>query len=365
MDTLTTFDDYLVLPKFNTLSKSDYSDNDCLDSVVCGIPRSLPVLSAPMDSVASLDLITSLWDQGGLGILHRYQSIANLLQQVASLHIKSSFREDPILYGASVGTTRNYKQYVDALHCYMPDTCFFCIDVAHAGTAHTAKAIAYIKKVCPERHILVGNFGTGNDVFNLLSYIRRQKLCDTNNLTLRAGIGNGAGCRTSEFIGVGAPTAWAVNDIRVQRFNLPIVADGGMKNTGDICKAFALGASAVMLGSMFARTFEAPFTRIVGEDKNSNKLGVGSHRGMASPGALEAYKGAAYKKSSIEGGSMNFKVTKSVEDVCTEIKRALKTYLYYTGQGSIREGGAKVMRCSPNTSKYTGVFNVDSSTHST
>ena len=175
-----------------------------------------------------------------------------------------------LLVGAAVSTHLADRERIRALHAAGVD--LFAIDSAQGNSTFQIDAIKYIKSNFPETPIMAGNVVT-----------RRQgdTLVAAGAKILRVGMGVGSICTTQKVCGVGRGQASAIVD--TQKCGVPVVADGGLKNSGDIVKALALGAAAVMLGSMLAGTDESPSDYLYAEGVRLKK-----YRGMGSLGALKS-----------------------------------------------------------------------------
>jgi IMP dehydrogenase len=237
------FDDVLLVPSDN----SEVSTRKSVDiSMTIGNPKnksgwltlSLPVILAPMEAISSTEMIRLLINNGGLGFVQRHQADRkSRISQLNSLNGEAGFAVN--LFEAED------KDFVkEILHT---GTRVILIDTAWAHTEISIESVKKLRAIVPDNvHIMTGNVS---------SYNAYQALMDAGADSVRVGIGGGAACVTRQVTGFGVPVLSSVMDVYNQVKNDPvngIISDGGIKYNGDIVKAFAGGASGVMIGSMFA-----------------------------------------------------------------------------------------------------------------
>lgn len=249
-----SYDDVLLRPQTGFLSSR--SDADISTRLLGDIKLDIPIISAPMDSVTGPRLAANMRTLGGFGILHRFHdTIDDQVDDYTRASLLGSFRR-PCL-GCAIGINENLERYIKL---YDAGCRVFCIDVAHGDSEHVFRLI----KMLPFRDdvgLIVGSVATRLGAISLF------------NLgvdAIRVGVGPGAACTTRTVTGFGVPQLSAIMEVadaitymrRSQRENEgycpTIIADGGIKNSGDIVKALAAGADTVMLGSLLAGTDESP-----------------------------------------------------------------------------------------------------------
>ena len=237
-----TYDDVLLVPKYSDIeSRNDICVGNNLDD---NCRFELPIISAPMDTVTGAAMAIKMAAKGGLGIIHRYNTIH---QQVTLINatIKASNNR---LVGAAVGVTGDYLER--AVNIFDAGARIICIDVAHGHHVLVRDAIKSIRSELDDRvHIMAGNVAT-LDGFNDLS--------DWGADSIRCNIGGGSICSTRVQTGHGVPGLQTVFDCAQSDRDTKIIADGGIRTSGDIVKALAAGADFVMLGSLLAGTDESP-----------------------------------------------------------------------------------------------------------
>jgi IMP dehydrogenase len=189
------------------------------------------------------------------------------------------------------------------------------IDTAHGYSKNVLDAIKFIKNNYKDIDVLAGNVATPEGV---------KALIDAGADAIKVGIGPGAICTTRVVAGVGMPQATAVSECAKAASNIPIIADGGVKYSGDIAKAIGLGAAAVMIGSLFAGTDEAPGETYITEDHRVFK----SYRGMGSIGAMQRGSADRYGQQIVNDTQLSTKlVPEGIEGMVPAIG-PLKDHVY-------------------------------------
>lgn len=256
------YDDLLLVPQYSQLgSRSEPTLTSKLDAYIC---LDLPIISSPMDTITEQEMAVFMAEQGGLGIIHRYLSEGDQAKQVRGVkELAKDYRGYKV--GASVGSN-DAKSRIAALLEEKVD--LLAIDVAHGDSASVYATIEWIKNESSTVVVLSGNIATAEAA---------RRTASAGADLFRVGIGAGSVCTTRLVAGVGVPQLSAIASIHDALPGYPIVADGGIRNAGDVVKALAAGAEAVMMGGWFAGFRETP------------RPGV--YRGMASVDALHRYKG--------------------------------------------------------------------------
>lgn len=310
-----TYDDVLLVPQYSDIeSRSEVS---LATELGRGVDLKLPIISSPMDTVSETDMAGDLGDLGGLSIIHRYNSIEEQAGMIASLG-------GEVLVGAAVGIAGDYIDR--AIACVEAGAKVICIDVAHGHHILMKKAIKKIRKAVGKKiHIMAGNVAT-LEGFN--------DLADWGADSIRCNIGGGSICTTRVQTGHGVPGLETIFQCSKSDRNAKIIADGGIKNSGDIVKALAAGADAVMLGSLLAGTSESPGRTFKDADGKLRKV----YRGMASAEAQKDWRG---RVSSQEGVSSSVPWRGPVGDVIEGLERGIRSGLSYSGARSVKELQAK------------------------
>jgi IMP dehydrogenase len=328
-----SFDDVLLVPKYSDIeSRSHTNIGNALDD---NITLSLPVISSPMDTVTQSKMAIAMRKAGGLGIIHRYNSIEEQVNLVLSAQMGGM----PIA-GAAVGATGDFEERACAL--YDAGVSIICIDVAHGHHCLVKKALQTLRETFgTSLHIMAGNVAT-LEGFN--------DLADWGATSIRVGIGGGSICSTRTQTGHGIPTFQSILDCAQSDRDAKLIADGGIKTNGDIVKALAAGADFVILGSMLAGTTEAP-----GEIFQSKNKKYKVYRGMASKAAQDEWRG---KSSAPEGISTTIPFKGDVKTILDNMRGNIQSGFAYTGAKCIEELWMKA-----DFIKQTSAAQVESSTH--
>ncbi len=234
-----TFNDVLLRPGY---SGFDRSDIDTTTNLTRNIVLKAPFVSAPMDTVTESRLAIALAVQGGIGIIHRNLTVDDQAKEVQLV------KQAGHIVGAAVGSSTGYEKRVETLVEAGVDC--ILVDSAHGYAKKVIDAVSYIKKNF-KVEVIAGSIATADGA---------RALIDAGADSLRVGMGPGAICSTRIISGMGVPQLSALLEIApiAHETNTPMIADGGLINSGDAVKALAAGASTVMMGRMFAATEESP-----------------------------------------------------------------------------------------------------------
>lgn len=317
MRTALSFDDVLLVPGYNDIpSRADVA----LDTIVAGVDLSLPIIAANMPSVCESAMADAVGAAGGMGIVHRMQSIPSQCDQTVMC---------PYPVGAAIGIGEDWKKRADAL--LKGKSSIICLDVAHGHQDRVLEvALEFLSTFSAP--LIIGNIATSYAASFFDSEIAERDQC---RVALKVGVGGGSVCTTRIKTGFGMPTLQSVMDVAealdANDSEISIIADGGIKTSGDIVKALAAGADAVMLGSLLAGTREAPGD-VIKDDKTGLKYKV--YRGAASYGAKKAHFGEA---EYIEGAERLIPYKGSVEKVLASLEEGIRSGLTYCGVDNLAD----------------------------
>lgn len=303
------FDDILMVPQYSEVVSRSTVD---LKMPIGGYSwLDLPVIASPMDTVCEKDMAIVIAESGGVGIIHRFMSAKNQIRMVEEVYNHNNLK---LAVGAALSSTF-VEEHVEKL--INAGASMLLIDTANGHSKMAIDAVIRLKNIVGDSvHIMAGNVST-IEGFIALDVAGAD--------SIRVGIGGGSMCTTRIVSGHGIPTLSSIINIREakDKFNLNagIIADGGIRNTGDMVKAFAAGADAVMLGSMLAGTEEAPGDLYFEGDKKFK-----SFRGMASK---EANKDKDIAVA--EGISTRIPYKGTVRDIIKDIKGGLGSGCSYSG----------------------------------
>ena len=313
MKEVLSFDDVLLTPRCSDVeSRSKINIGNSLDE---NTVLALPVISSPMDTVTELQMAEAMNYYGGLGIIHRY----NTIEEQASIIKEFAAKPYPSNIGAAVGVTGDFEERACAI--YDAGANVLCVDVAHGHHCLMKKALETLRGIFGDDiHIMAGNVAT-LEGFN--------DLADWGANSIRVGIGGGSICSTRIQTGHGIPTFQSILDCAATDKDAKIIADGGIKTNGDIVKALAAGADFVMLGSMLAGTKESPGEVFVNKNK---KYKV--YRGMSSRSAQVDWRDSS---SAPEGISTTIPLKGSVKTVLSDMIGNIRSGFSYSGVRSLKE----------------------------
>ena len=264
-----TFDDVTLAPNYSEILPSDVKTDVKLSKY---LSISIPLLTSAMDTVTESNMAISIAKNGGIGVIHRNLTIDEQIREIRKVKAKK------MLVAAAVGASKN--EQLRAQKILKENIDLIVVDTAHGHTKKVGEIIKIIKKIKPRKTALcAGNVATSEAA----KFLIKQGVD-----IVKVGIGPGSICTTRLVAGIGVPQLSAILDVKkgMGKSNTTLIADGGIKFSGDIAKALAAGADAVMIGSLFAGTDEAPGKLI----KRNGKL-FKSFRGMGSVGAMN--KGSA------------------------------------------------------------------------
>lgn len=248
-----SFDDVLLVPKRGILEKREMADIS--SEVVPGLKVEIPIIAAPMESVTESKMAAAIRRAGGYGIIHRNMDIRIQQQQVLAAEMGDTVKG---VAGAAIGINEGYERWEKLLDvgCKV-----ICIDVAHGHSNSIDRYIRNAGKDLRENtSLIVGNVCTGDGA---------KFLAELGVAAVKVGIGPGAACSTREVTGFGYPQLSAIDEVVHALWQdyatmvdgegaLTVIADGGIRNSGDIVKALAAGANTVMIGRLFAGADESP-----------------------------------------------------------------------------------------------------------
>lgn len=328
-----TYDDIQIIPVYSeieTRPKCDistrFTKNYRIDT---------PFVSSPMDTVTGKEMLEGMMYLGGVGCLHRFMTIEEQVDAIKNLifEIQEScielpdindpndkFQKMPVC--ASIGV-KDYEKRLDKL--VNSGVNVILIDVAHGNTKLMKDTITYIKS----------NYDVDIVAGNVATYKGARNLCEWGADAVRVGIGNGSLCETRIRTGVGIPQVTAILDCvkACKEYDVPVIADGGIRMIGDVAKALSLGAETVMLGSILSGTKESPGSiEKTGEWPNEQLFK--KYRGSAS---LETKKVHHLEEKNVEGNSKLVPYKGKIKRLLTDIEEGLKSSMSYVNANNLEE----------------------------
>ena len=339
-----TFDDVTLAPKYSDILPSEVDTSIILSKF---LKLKIPLLTSAMDTITESKMAIAIAKAGGIGIIHRNLNIKKQVQEIKKV------KKQNLLVGAAVGAGSNELARAKAI--LKEGINIIVVDTAHGHTKKVSEMIKFIKKEKNSKTALcAGNIATAEAA----RYLDKLGVD-----IIKVGIGPGSICTTRLVAGIGVPQLTAILNVRnaIKKSKVKIISDGGIKYSGDLAKAFAAGADAVMIGSLFAGTDETPGKLI----KKNGKL-FKSFRGMGSVGAMN--KGSAdryfqskqkdnskYVPEGVEGLA---KYKGKVDKVIFKLVGGLRSSMGYLGSKQI-----KYLRKKPQFIKITKAGFYESMVH--
>ncbi|MDP3986372.1 MAG: IMP dehydrogenase [Candidatus Veblenbacteria bacterium] len=317
-----TFDDVLLAPQYSTIHRQDV---DLAVRLTKRLSLDMPILSSPMDTVTESKLAIALGRQGGLGVMHR-----NLKPPEQAAEVRKVKRAG-LVAAAAIGYGPGALER--ALTLVRAGVDVLVLDTAHGHSAGALRTVSALKKDRKFRRVdlIAGNVGTAEGV---------RALIRAGADVVKVGIGPGSICTTRVVAGIGVPQLTAVLEaVAAARGRVPIIADGGINSSGDIVKALAAGASAVMLGRLFAGASEAASKLVrLGGKRYKTYRGMGSFEAMQR-GSKDRYGQRESKTFELvpEGVAGYVPYTGALKDTVIQLVGGLKSGMVYVGAKNLKE----------------------------
>lgn len=363
-----TFDDFVLSPIYSQVKSR--KDPSILTSAY-GFKYNIPIVSSPMNTVTETEMILAMCKLGGVGVIHRYNSIEEQVEIVKEVNMRlldagpnsMKYDDGTVPFYVAVGANGDFEKRVIALRGV--GVAGFCVDVANGHNERSVQAVRAIRRLVPHACIMAGNVGTFSGAL---------RLAEAGANSIRVGIGSGSVCTTREVTGHGIPQLTAIEDcvrIKTPQFikvehvghdmenyedvtkyttsypNVAIISDGGIRKSGDIIKALAIGADAVMLGSLLSGTQETP-GEIIEEKGRLYKY----YHGMASEEGRAQWSG---QNTGVPAEGVSTKVPytgktaiKVIENLCDSVKVGLS----FSGALTIEELQQKAIWCKVSTAGH-------------
>ena len=311
------FDDVLIQPAFSKILPGQVRISSILTNRI-GLPT--PIISAAMDTVTESGMVIAMSKMGGTGVIHKNMSVSEQASAVLKAKLEGA------VVGAAVGTSDDTIDRASSLVTSGID--YLVIDTAHGHSQRVSDTIKSLRQAFGNNlDLIVGNVATADAA---------RFLCELGVDAVKVGIGPGSICTTRIVAGVGVPQFTAIQDVSsvCDEFNIPVIADGGIRYSGDIVKALAAGASSVMLGSLLAGTDQSPGDIIVQDGYQYKEYrGMGSEKSM-NLGSADRY-GQSGQKKTAEGVVAKVKYKGSVTDIMEQLIGGIKSGMGYIGASNI------------------------------
>ena len=311
-----TFDDVLLLPRY---SDTLPSETDISLSLTSKISLKVPFLSSAMDTVTESKMAIAIASSGGIGVIHRNMSVKDQSREIFKVKKKN------FIVGAAVGTN---KEDLERTKSLINNGCdLIVIDTAHGHSKKVLNTLSRLKKITKQIPICVGNIATGEAA---------KRLYNSGADIIKVGIGPGSICTTRMVAGIGVPQVSAIMEVKetLKKTKIKIISDGGIKFSGDIAKALAAGADAIMMGSIFAGTDESPGKKFKFRGKIYKKYrGMGSIGAMSSGSANRYFQKNFKNKSKFvpEGVEGRVEYKGNVSKIIYQLQGGLRSSMGYIG----------------------------------
>ena len=332
-DWCLSYDDVLIVPRFSEVLPPQV---DTKTKISADIELSIPILSSAMDKVTEWRLAKKLAQLGGMGIIHKNSTPEEQADHVAKVKSSKTIpvgatvdSKGLLRVGAAIGVSEVELKRLELLVSKGID--MVVIDTAHGHSKRVGEMIEKVKRLYPELTVAAGNVATHEAC---------EFLAQAGADLIKIGIGPGSICTTRIVAGIGIPQFQALVNCRdfCMNHNIPFIADGGIKNSGDIAKALGTGASCVMIGSLLAATHESP-----GELLEDNGKLFKVYRGMGSVGAMNQGSKDRYgqedidksKKLVAEGVEGKVPYKGELEEVIYQLIGGLRASMGYVGADSL------------------------------
>jgi IMP dehydrogenase len=332
-----TFDDVLIVPCYSEVTPDMV---DISSFLTPSIPINVPLVSSPMDTVTEASMAIAMARNGGVGVIHKNMPIESQkgeIEKVKQWQIKDKGDKYPrackddggaLIVGGAVGVGTDCLPRVEALLAAGAD--FIVVDSAHGHSANVIRSIGEIKAAWPNCQLIAGN---------VVSFEGARAILEAGADTVKVGIGAGSICTTRIIAGVGVPQITAIAEVVkvATKMDRCVIADGGIKYSGDIVKAIAVGANCVMGGNLFAGCEEAPGEKI-SSDGHHYKIyrGMGSEEAMKS-GSADRYSQNSSKKFVPEGVIGRVQYKGYVDDIVYQLVGGLRSGMGYVGAATLED----------------------------
>ncbi len=317
-----TFDDVLLLPQYSSVLPSE---TDISLNLTEKVKLKVPFLSSAMDTVTESKMAIAIAKAGGIGVVHRNLNINKQTNEIIKV------KKNRLFVGAAVGTN---KEDIERTKSLVDNGCdLIVIDTAHGHSEKVLKMLSRLKKIVKSIPICVGNIATGEAA---------KKLYNSGANIIKVGIGPGSICTTRMVAGIGVPQISAIMEVKeaLKNKKIRIISDGGVKFSGDIAKALAAGADAIMMGSIFAGTDESPGKKFKFKGKFfKHYRGMGSIGAMSSGSANRYFQKNFKDKSKFvpEGVEGRVEYKGNVSKIIYQMKGGLRSSMGYIGAKNLKQ----------------------------
>jgi IMP dehydrogenase len=335
-----TFDDVALVPRYNNVSSR--TEPNLSTWLTRNLKVGMPLVPANMDTVIGTELARILVANGGIPIFHRFTDLGTQKKWVEEFQGK-------VVLSCGVGKFDEISSLVD----FGPVG--LCIDVAHGHSDRMVDLVKRIKDTYPTLEVIAGNICTARAYHDL---------ANAGADAVKVGIGPGAACTTRIVTGFGVPQFTAIRDCadEAAHFRVPIIADGGIRNSADVVKALAAGASTVMMGKIFALTVESAaekepelhYSKAFETTRETGRV-MAKYRGQASEDFQNDFYGGLKDKTVAEGTDFWAPIIGNAQSVIDQFLGGLRSGMTYAGARDIKE-----LQRKAEFVKVTGSYSAES-----
>lgn len=308
-----TFDDVLLEPGYNGIKSRQHVTTSV---TISGWTFAIPICSSNMDTITGSEMANLMADVGGLGILHRFLSVEENIQEFRRVKNRKNV-------GFSVGISSTELERADALISEGATIC--CVDIAHGHSKEVNRTIRELRDKFKDNILIIAG--------NVATYAGADYLAAAGADVIKVGIGAGSVCTTRIKTGFGVPQLSAI--INCSKVDRALIADGGIRCPADAVKALAAGADMVMLGGLLAGTQETPGAIIERNSPDGKPVLYKQFRGMASREAQEDFMGHMPEWKTAEGVAIEVRLKGSAKEVILDIMGGIRSGMTYSGASTV------------------------------
>lgn len=345
--TSSSFDDVLIKPAYSSILPANVDLTLKLNEK---LSLSIPIFSAAMDTITGYDMAQAITAYGGCGPLHKNVDASENIENIKKL--RGEFGDSkPICVSVGVNNTKE-----EITHMVEAGANVIVVDCAHAHSKSVGELVQWISQNFPSVYLIAGNIVTAEAA---------QFLVERGANAVKVGIGCGSICTTRIVTGIGRGQIDAIAEVAdyCKDKGILVIADGGIRSTGEIVKAIACGADAVMLGNIIAGTDECP-----GDIVEMEGIRYKYYRGMGSYGVMRSNNEGRYNRHLLatckrvaEGIESYVKAKGSVKEVLNSIEWGIKASFGYFGATNLQEAKEKAVftRITSSTLSRSNYHSID------
>jgi len=324
-----TLDDVALVPQKTSVESR--RDPSLKSYIARGRAISMPIVNSPMDTVIGPDLAVEIWLSGGIPILHRFYKNVSAIEDDLNAMIARNISEFPVPAFISCGLVGwTVLGDLSRLVNVYENIAGFCIDTAHGHSTRMCESIGKLKHAFPKLPVIAGAVCTASGF---------KDLANAGADAIRVGIGNGSACTTRMVTGFGVPQFTALQECGevAKELKIPMIADGGIRDSRDVVISLATGASTVMIGKLFALTNESAAPKRSAYDSPPPYNEEAQYRGQASEEFQKSHYGKVKDGTVPEGVDYWAKVSGSAKELIDNLLSGVRSGMTYANAMTIEE----------------------------